>query len=705
MTLLEKIQSDIINDNNEHNSHGIDSSITINNCFSFLREIEVLCDYVLELFVKNRELTPADIAVVAPNIENYASAIESVFNRCKIPYRLADRDVKKSSKTAQLLNILFSQIGGRYEAPDIIALFEYSRYVQGKELDSIDREHLEKWVRENAIRHGLENSALPPNYSFESGLEQLAAGFFMISEAGFAENGDYCYPDIEGSLARILGDFDCFVRALQRFEEESKEEKTVEDWDYFFKENLQIFFGTDEINFNEDIDNPYQKVIGAWDSLKKEMLTGFGNNENELLNFSALKNALPRKLEANAKSSYSMSGVVSFSNFETIRAVPHKIICCIGMNGKEFPRQIKNKEISLMAKYEQGDKDIANEDRQMFLETILSAKEELYISWVGQSEKNAEEIEPSSVVVMFLKNLEEQYGISAIAKKHPLQPFSKKYFDGTPSTYDYRWNNVERRDSNIWKWKVSFQEQDENRDVEELYRILSDAPKYFLKTVCNIELPEQADLLKGIEPFIVEKGLGEWSLMDLILNDEKVKAKIEIKKIRGDLPHGKFADKIIEDIEKITEELRERAKNEEIGTFWIYPSKDKGKYRLKHWLEHLNLNLNRKQSTKMFLKDKTIMLSGMPKEKASNILEKLWGLKQELEKRMLPIFPNAAYEYITTKKTTKAEEMIFEDAQYSKYAKILLGNAESLKDLGIEDGFMECSEQLFDDYFLYCPHD
>ena len=98
MTLLAKIQNDIINDNAETESYAADSSLVLNNCFSPLREIEVLCDYILDLFVKNRELTPADIAVISPNIETYASAIESVFGRHNIPFKIADRDVKKTAK-------------------------------------------------------------------------------------------------------------------------------------------------------------------------------------------------------------------------------------------------------------------------------------------------------------------------------------------------------------------------------------------------------------------------------------------------------------------------------------------------------------------------------------------------------------------------------------------------------------------------------
>ncbi|MDR2595107.1 MAG: exodeoxyribonuclease V subunit gamma [Fibromonadaceae bacterium] len=719
-TLLSKIQNDIIQDNNEpyplsHIPYPLNTGLTFNNCFSPLREIEVLCDYLLDLFAE-KKILPNEIAVVSPNIENYASSIESVFGRYNIPFQIADRDVKKYDKTTQLLNLLFAQIGGRYEAPDILALFEYSRFVQGKELDSNDRERLEKWVKENAIRHNLNSPTPAPNYSFAGGFEQLKAGFFMISEDGFSELGDYCYPDIEGNAAHIFGEFAYFVKTLEKFDTESKKEKLIEEWNVFLKENLQVFFGEDATDFNEDQDDPYQKVIEVWNSLKEEMYIGFGNKQKMQISFSTLKNALLRKMESSAKSSYSMTGKISFSNFETIRAVPHKVICCIGMNSKEFPRQVQSKEISLMTEYKQGDRDIANEERLMFLEIICNAREKLYISWIGQNEKTAEDLEPSSVVIVFLKNLEEQYKIKPedLIVKHPLQPFSKKYFNGTLSTYDNRWLKPENSDSsNIWEWRIQVKETEEKRDIDALFKILSDTPKYFLKTICNIELPETIELLENTEPFIVERGLDKWKLSDLILKNEnrdKYMEEIKISKLRGSLPSGKFASKIIENAAIEMEELKEKAKNEKEGTYWIYPSNDKGRYRLKHWLYHLNLNAEKEnQNTKIFLKDAVIELRGMPKKEANEILNKLWELKQELEKRMLPIFPDAAWEYLKSNKSEAekikvAEEKIFGDGfnkglvEYSGYAKKILGEAKSFKDLGVEKEFVDCSERLFGGY-------
>jgi exodeoxyribonuclease V gamma subunit len=589
-------------------------------------------------------------------------------------------------------------------------------HVQERELYPMDSERLEKWVGENAIRHGFESADNAPNYSFKTGFQQLASGFFMIPENGFAENGDYCYPDIEGNSALVLGDFISFVKALQKLDEESRKEKSIEDWDNFFKEIFKVFFGADETDFYEDRDNPYQKIIGAWDSLKREMLLGFGNNKNMPVDFSVFKKALPGKLDANAGSSYYLSGKISCSNLETIRAVPHKVICCIGMNSKEFPRRARVKEMSLMQDYQRGDKDAANEDRLMFLETILGAKERLYISWVGQSEKTAEEMEPSSVIAMFLNNLKEQYGMDMdnFVTKHPLQPFSEKYFDKNTDleTYDNRWSNrdcSENQDADIWKWKIYKTEAEEKKTIDVLYRILSNAPKYFINEVCGISLPDDVTCLDNIEPFIVEKGLDEWVLADNILKNDNYGEIIKISKYRGELPSGKFAEKIIKRKTELVKEMQGLIE-QGIKTF-IKPGKDKGKYRLWHWLQHLELNRNAGIVSDIILlnddrKPKKIRLPELNKGFAENEMVNLWNLADRLKSGMQPVFPNAAWEYVNNKGNKNGEftrEKRLSNAwnkieMYSRYDRMAIGDAESFKDLKIENEFIECSNILFKNY-------
>ncbi|MCL2260150.1 MAG: exodeoxyribonuclease V subunit gamma [Fibromonadales bacterium] len=709
--LLKQIQQDIIADNNEilGSPFSASHSLTINNCFSPLREIEVLGDHILDLFAANKELTYADIAVVAPDIEIYASAIEMVFGRYEIPYKISDRNVKKYDKTAQLLNMIFSLIGSRYEASDVVALFEYSMFVQNKELDHDCRERLEKWVRENAIRHGLDKG----DYSFENGFSQLFAGFFMISADEFSGKDKYCYPDIEGNPAYILGDFVVFVRALEKLAKKSEKKHSVGNWHALLCEILPVFFGKGVIRSNEGGDNSYQKVRDAWDSLQAEMKIGFCS-EDVPIDFFVLKKALLNKMELHSKNSYSLSGNVSFSNIKTFRAVPRKIVCCIGMNSKEFPSQVLTKDISLIAaKPKLGDKDLANEERLIFLETLLSAEESFYISWVGQSEKTADDLEPSSVVVMLLKNLETQYKLEKdkIIVKHPLQPFSRKYFEkkSNLSTYDARWEKVADSSKSVWQWEPP---ENKDNDIDDLYVILSDAPKYFLKNVCKIELPEDIDLLDNLEPFVVERGLDEWQLMQWVL-DGNMENKIRVEKLRGKLPTGNFADRIIEKLINEAKDLNARIKGETLK-YLAYPSNDKGKYRLKHWLFHLDLNSKETQDTKIFLRNKTIALPGMATKTAEKILDKLRELKQELNKKMRPIFPGPAFDYYNSKRDTQAESAaefgIFGDkynagiAKYSPYAKKFLGAAGSFEDfkkemgVDIKQDFKDYSVRLFENY-------
>ena len=720
-TLLSKIQSYIANDRGEKESCIKDESLVFNSCFSVLREIEVLSDFILNLFIKNQNLTPADIAVVSPDIETYANAIETVFSRKGIPYRITDRNVKKSDKTFQLLNMLFSLADSDYEADDVFSLFEYSMYVQERELDASSYERLAKWVKENAIRRGLDKTDTMPNYSFESGFEQLSAGFFTISDNGFSDNEyNYCYPDIEGNTAFVFGDFFYFIRALKRFETESREKKTIDDWDYFFREILTAFFGTDETDFNEDKDNPYQKIISVWDSLKKEMLIGFVGNTNYSFEFSVLKTALLKKMEAKTKSSYSLSGKISFSNFETIRAVPFKLICCIGMNSGEFPRKSLNREISLMKEYLPGDKDNANEDRLMFLETICSAKDQLYISWIGQNEKTLDGLEPSSLVSILLKNLDEQYDINInnnenLIVKHPLQPFSDRYFNGELKTFDNRWQIIDmdtiiNRGKSLWEWEITNSDTEEIYSADDLYRILNSAAKYFLNTVCTIKLPEDINLLGNTEPFILENDLEKWKLADLILNNENYNEKILIARHRGELPSGNYADGIIENkIEFINllKEKRKKAleKNPQTIVF-IKPSKDKGKYRLWHWLNHIEINLSKENTvSELILLDNHIRLPGLSKENCEKYISPLQSLADRLKTKMQPVFPCAAWEYLFNKgkKTEFSREKRLSNAwekieRYTLYDKMILENADSFKDLHIEERFIECSCLLFENY-------
>ena len=87
-----------------------------------------------------------------------------------------------------------------------------------------------------------------------------------------------------------------------------------------------------------------------------------------------------------------------------------------------------------------GDRSLRDEDRYLFLESILSARDCFYISYVGQSIKDNSEIPPSVLVSELIDAIDRVFTVGKditiedhLVTRHRLQAFSRDYFtDGSP---------------------------------------------------------------------------------------------------------------------------------------------------------------------------------------------------------------------------------------------------------------------------------
>ena len=97
----------------------------------------------------------------------------------------------------------------------------------------------------------------------------------------------------------------------------------------------------------------------------------------------------------------------------------------------------------------------------------------------------------------------------------------------------------------------------------------------------------------------------------------------------------------------------------------------------------------------MFLKNATVELSGIEREKAQEILGGLQDLADGLKTKLLPVFLSAAWEYLLGKGIEAAWEKA---GDFSPYSEIIFGGARSFEELKIEKDFIRCSKKLFDGY-------
>ena len=127
-----------------------------------------------------------------------------------------------------------------------------------------------------------------------------------------------------------------------------------------------------------------------------------------------------------------------------MRAIPFRVVALLGMNDGDYPRSRIPMDFDLMAQdYRPGDRSRREDDRYLFLEALLSAREHLHVSWVGRSIHDNEERPPSVLVAQLRDHLAAGWRLAgdeasrkrsrprllhALTVEHRLQPFHPAYF-------------------------------------------------------------------------------------------------------------------------------------------------------------------------------------------------------------------------------------------------------------------------------------
>jgi len=129
------------------------------------------------------------------------------------------------------------------------------------------------------------------------------------------------------------------------------------------------------------------------------------------------------------------AGGVTFCTLLPMRAIPFEAVCLLGMNDGDYPRRGLRSDFDLMARpghQRPGDRSRRDDDRQLMLEAVLSARRVLYVSWAGRSARDNSEQPPSVLVSQLRDYLAAGWGAGVLAPRtteHPLQPFSRRYFE------------------------------------------------------------------------------------------------------------------------------------------------------------------------------------------------------------------------------------------------------------------------------------
>jgi exodeoxyribonuclease V gamma subunit len=419
-----------------------DDSVTVHACHSPMREVEILHDQLLALFDADRTLEPRDVVVMSPAIDAYAPLIDAVFGEAgphpRIPFRIADRSVRATEEVVEAFASLLTVLRGRMTASDVLDLLsiETIRARFGITVDDLDV--LRGWIIEAGIRWGVDDahrSAAGQPCMIENtwrfGLDRLLLGYAMTGEERTLFRTVLPYDDVEGTAADLLGCLAEFCDALFTLRTDLEQPRPLAAWRDALSSALARMLAS-----TPNTADQHQRIRTTLAELAAHAdQAGFGDP----VDLDALRAQLDLALQRSASSHGFLAGGVTFCALVPMRTIPFRIVCLLGMNDDAFPRAQRPFGFDLIAQRPQpGDRSPREDDRYLFLEALLSARERLILTYVGQSIRDNSEIPPSVVVSELLDTLDDSFTNEEgqrtlreqLVVRHPLQPFSPRYFRG-----------------------------------------------------------------------------------------------------------------------------------------------------------------------------------------------------------------------------------------------------------------------------------
>jgi exodeoxyribonuclease V gamma subunit len=576
-TLLGIVQSDILNLKDrgaEENPQKIvsvdDRSIRINSCHNMLREIEVLYDQLLEMFAENPDLLPKDVVVMAPEIEKYAPYIEAVFGVRFLPsnpkdrsqeirYSIADYSIGRGSSIFQAMTGILELLQGRFVLSDFISLLDYKPIRKRFELDENDVEAIRRWVVESGIRWGIDaedrsSKGLPATLenTWRMGLDRMLLGYSIPEEGLRMFSGIVPYGDIEGKDGEMLGRFVTLVEVIISLSKSLSERRTLKEWaSYFLFIAGELLEPSAEQNEQDDVRLLRERL----EQMRRiEEKAGFSGT----VEFFVAKSLLEKYLKETKRSYGYMTGGVTFCSLLPMRSIPCRVVCVIGMNNADYPRHFEDVNFDLIGQTpQQGDPSQKDEDRYLFLEALLSARQFLYISYVGLSSEDNSVIPPSVVVSELLDYLAEGFFATEgtlrdqLLVSHHLQAFHPSYFSENKKPLSYCRHNCKAAkklsESSPVK-RVFFQDPlpeqgDDLREIgiADLKSFFGNPSKYLLKRRIGLSFDRNYETPTDKEAFriygLAGYEIGE-EMLKCSLGGGDLKELFNVMMASGKLPHG-----------------------------------------------------------------------------------------------------------------------------------------------------------------------
>jgi exodeoxyribonuclease V gamma subunit len=555
-TMLERIQQNIFNLDDRAEHPGVDSSLSIHVCHSAMRECQVLKDSLLAMLDKEPGLHCEDILVMVPEISRYAPYIEAVFRGNEkagqpvLRWNLSDITLADEHPLVLTFLQLLKLPDSRFSRSEVLSYLDIDEICQRFDIDDTALADILSILEESRVRWGIDEAhktslGLPATQenTWHQARQRIFAGYAF----GEIEYWDGIAPiaQVDAGRAQSLGKFWLLFERLDYWRKLLNTPCNTGEWQNRLNRMLDEFFV--ETTRQE---SRLQLIRDVIDDLN---LAG-----NVIMTPALLLHWMELQLANREIQGQLFSGGVTFCGMRPMRSLPFKVICLLGMNDGVFPRRDNRIEFDAMANtWQPGDPSKSDEDRYLMLETLLCARQALYISYCGRSLKDNSDCQPSVLVRELLDFIDSQHGHEATSQQrfsdslttlHSMQAFAGKNYFPNSTSYDSYWCRIANRinqarenvETQTWVTNSIAGSTDDNVNINlnELHRFLQDPIKFFFNRRLKLWLTSHQES-EDEETFSLD-ALEKWGIKQYIAGDLMRGRETSTQELQaqGRLPHG-----------------------------------------------------------------------------------------------------------------------------------------------------------------------
>lgn len=293
------------------------------------------------------------------------------------------------------------------------------------------------------------------------------------------------------------------------------------EWGTRLRESLvACFFAGDEWTFDDEARSETAAVLRCIDDWETQC------EVETPIPFRVVRQALGEAAGAEDRTVARLADGVTVTRLGAGQTFPAQVVCAVGMNDRSFPRSPGAPTFDILAADEErrGDRNVRDEDRFAFLEALLAARRAFLVTYTGRGLRDDAPIPPSVVVDELREYLARRFDRVDFEVRHPLQAFSRSYFDGADEAlYSYSGHMREAAEALLRgrgggprRLQVEVDaasDAEPTVDLDTLTRFFGAPARWFLQRRLAARLEVEEVALEEDEPFGLDN-LARWQLRD-----------------------------------------------------------------------------------------------------------------------------------------------------------------------------------------------